>query len=195
MELVIAHTIGYMLKALKLGIDTSNFRQPFASIRHGNYAEFCEQVDAEISTLVEYSNGKIEVTNSLKPNDIHFAGLLKSGPAMKKLLLELTNNYGKLDDPDIPNSIYLKAAEFEISIRMHASNLKLINNKVNFIDVIAILASAKKISQNEIKQLQLGRRFINMIKHPKNQFKSWNEGIYEFRKANAILNKYSLTII
>ena len=195
MELIISHTVGYMLKVLKLGIDTSPFRMQFASIRHGNYFEFCERTNAQIPTMVEYSRGKIEVTNAIRKNDIDFAGLVKSGPAMQKLLHELIEKYGDLTDPDISDIIYHKVAEFEISIRMHASNCKLTDHSNHFIDVIEKLGDFKNLIQEEIEQLQLGRKFLNMIKHPKNQFDSWNEGVFEFEKANDILKKHHLTII
>ena len=184
-----------MLKALKLGIDTGPFRREFASIRHGNYFEFCERTNAKIPTIAEYLKGKVEVTNTIKKDDIDFAGLLKSGPAMQKLLHELIKRYGYLTDPDISDSVYQKVAEYEISIRMHANNYKLTDHYDDFIDIIAKLGGFKNLAQEEIEQLQLGRKFLNMIKHPKNQFDSWNNGIIEFEKANDILKKHHLTII
>lgn len=195
MELQISHTVGYMLKALKLGIDTSDFSGPFASIRHGDYFEFCKRTNAKIPTIVEYNNGVITVTNSIKSDDIDFAGLLKSGPAMNALLIELIDKYGDLSDSDITNDIYNKVAEYEISIRMHASNYHLTDNTDKFVDVIEKLGAFKKLLPIEIKQLQLGRRFLNMIKHPKGQFVSWDEGISEFEKAADIVKKHRLTII
>lgn len=195
MILIISHTVGYMLKVLKLEIDTDPFRKQFASIRHGNYFEFCERTNAQIPSMVEYTKGKIEVTNTIRKDDIDFAGLLKSGPAMKKLLIELIEKYGSLTDPDISDSVYHKVAEFEISIRMHASNCELTNHNDDFIDVIEKLGDFKNLIQEEIEQLQLGRKFLNMIKHPKNQFDSWSEGICEFEKANYLLKKHHLTII
>jgi len=194
MNLIINHTVGYMLKALKLGVDTSSFGKEFASIRHGNYYEFCNRTNANIPTLVEYQEGQISVTNSIKKNDIDFAGLLKSGPAMKKLLSELINQFGELIDSDISDETYLKVAEFEIAIRMHANNNQLIKNDDNLIDIISKISEFKGLNEEETKQLQLGRKFLNMIKHPKNQFKTWDEGIKEFDKAFKILEGYHIKV-
>ena len=184
-----------MLKAMKLKENTNLFRIEFASIRHGDYFEFTKLINAEVPTVVVYNNGDIEVNNELSKNEIDFVGLIKSGPSLIDFLKKCLNQYGELVDYDITDEIYEKVALFEISLRMHANNKKLINKREDLINVISKLANSEKLSIIEVETLQNGRRFLNMIKHQKNQFPSWDDGIIAFKKAYSILEKNSLTVI
>ncbi len=181
--LIIAKTVGYMLKAMKLKEDTSLFRKEFASIRHGNYLEFTELI-----------KGEIQVSNRLTREEIDFVGLIKSGPSLLEFHKKCLSQFGNLIDHDISDKIYEKVALFEISLRMHANN-NLINFQDDLIEVIFKLSKSKNLPNNLIEKLQNGRRFLNMIKHPKNQFSSWNEGITAFNEAYLICQKHSLTVI
>jgi hypothetical protein len=193
--LIIAKTVGYMLKAMKLKEDTSLFRREFASIRHGNYFEFTELIKGEIPTVVVYNKGEIQANSKIKKEEIDFVGLIKSGPSMIKFHEKCFAEFGKLVDKDIPDDIYEKIALFEISLRMHANNKNLINSHEDLIEVILKLSKSKNLTKNQVEKLQNGRRFLNMIKHPKNQFPSWNNGINAFNKAYSICQKHSLTVI
>ncbi|TLP79209.1 hypothetical protein [Maribacter sp. ACAM166] len=193
--LIIAKTVGYMLKAMKLKEDTSLFRKEFASIRHGNYFEFTELIKGEIPTVVVYNKGDVQVNNKLTRDEIDFVGLIKSGPCMLKFHENCLCQFGKLVDNDISDEIYEMVALFEISLRMHANNNNLINYQEDLIDVIFKLSKSKKLPNNLVKKLQNGSRFLNMIKHPKNQFPSWNDGIIAFNEAYFFCLKHSLTII
>ncbi|MDA3862001.1 MAG: hypothetical protein PF445_12335 [Melioribacteraceae bacterium] len=51
------------------------------------------------------------------------------------------------------------------------------------------------MTTKESNELHQGRRFINMIKHFKNQFPSWNEGIEAMTIAYNLLKEKKLTII
>lgn len=193
--LIIAKTVGYMLKAMKLKEDTSLFPKEFASIRHGNYFEFTEIIKGEIPTVVVYNKGEIQVNKKITKEEIDFVGLIKSGPSLLQFHEKCLSEYGKLVDKDIPDEIYEKVALFEISLRMHSNNENLINSKEDLIEVILKLSKSKKILNNQVEKLQNGRRFLNMIKHPKNQFPSWSDGINAFNEAYSICQKYSLTVI
>ena len=193
--LIIAKTVGYMLKAMKLKEDTSLFRKEFASIRHGNYLEFTELIKGEIPTVVVYNKGEIQVSNRLTREEIDFVGLIKSGPSLLEFHKKCLSQFGNLIDHDISDKIYEKVALFEISLRMHANNNNLINFQEDLIEVIFKLSKSKNLPNNLIEKLQNGRRFLNMIKHPKNQFSSWNEEITAFNEAYLICQKHSLTVI
>ena len=56
-------------------------------------------------------------------------------------------------------------------------------------------ALTKNISQADNDELQKGRVFINMLKHFKNQFPTWSDGISAFTKAYEIIEKHEFTII
>jgi type III secretion system FlhB-like substrate exporter len=193
--LIIAKTVGYMLKAMKLKKNTSLFHKEFASIRHGNYYAFTELIKGEIPTVVVYNNGEIHVNKKITKEEIDFVGLIKSGPSLIKFHEKCLSEFGKLVDKDIPDEIYEKVALFEISLRMHANNENLINSQEDLIEVIFKLSKSKNLPNNLIEKLQNGRRFLNMIKHPNNQFPSWNDGINAFNKAYSFCQKYSLTVI
>jgi len=110
-------------------------------------------------------------------------------------LKNCTSVYGYIADNDVPDNIYLKAVLFEISLRMHANNYGLLNERENLIDVINKLCLHKNISQTDIDNLHKGRIFINMIKHFDNQFPSWSDGISAFNAAFEVIKKHELTIL
>ncbi len=193
--LIIAKTVGYMLKAMKLKKETGLFHKEFASIRHGNYFEFTELVKCKIPEVVVYNKGEIKVNNKLKREEIDFVGLIKSGPSLLDFHKKCLNKFGVLNDKDISDEIYEKVALFEISLRMHANNNNLINFQEDLIEVIFKLSKSKKFSNTIVEKLQNGRRFLNMIKRPKNQFLTWSDGINAFEEAYLICQINSLTII
>ncbi len=78
---------------------------------------------------------------------------------------------------------------------MQANNNNLIESRENLVEVINKLSEFKKLTENESNKLHQGRRFINMIKHLKNQFSSWNEGIDAITIAYKLIKEKKLTII
>lgn len=80
---------------------------------------------------------------------------------------------------------------------MHANNYNLLdkNKRTDLINVINILGTYLKFSRSEINQIQEGRKFLNMVKHNKGQFPSWQLGINEFTKAFLVLDKYKILIL
>ena len=78
---------------------------------------------------------------------------------------------------------------------MHANNHELILERELLIDVIKKICVFKKMSEIETQKLDDGRRFLNMVKHNKNQFSDWQTGILAFEEAYKIIEKYKLTII
>lgn len=196
-ELIIpfATTVGYMLKVLKSNAKIDKFNPEFKMIRHGNYFEFINSVKGEIPHTVVYNKGEITSDNIARKDDFDFLGLFNANPSLQKFYIDCYKEYGKITDNDIPDSIYGISALFEISIRMHANNNNLIEPKENLVEVINKLSEFKNLTENETNKLHQGRRFINMIKHFKNQFLSWNEGIDAMTMAYELIKVKKLTII
>jgi hypothetical protein len=196
-ELIIpfATTVGYMLKVLKSNVKIDKFNPEFKMIRHGNYFEFINSVKGEVPHTVVYNKGKITSDNIARKNDFDFLGLFNANPSLQKFYIDCHKEYGKITDTDIPDSIYGIAALFEISIRMHANNNNLIESREDLVEVINKLSKFKNLTENETNKLHQGRRFINMIKHFKNQFPSWNEGIDVMTVAYELIKEKKLTII
>ncbi len=195
-KLWIAHTVAYMLKVMKSGADLSQHRKPFASIRHGNYDDFIDEVDGELPFMIVYNAGNIEddVNKISQKTHFDFAGLIKAGPSMKKFYYECFNSFGRITDPDIPDQIFEDVALFEIGLRMHANNNELLDEREEFEGVINKLSDFKNLTLNEKEALHQGRKFLNMIKHGKLSFPSWDEGIQAFLQAKQIQLNHKLTV-
>ena len=193
--LIVQKTAAFMLKAMKLKLNTQKFHNEFASIRHGNYFDFINIIQAPIPTVVVYNSGNIKVNNIIEKGEIDFVGLIKSGPSLIDFFKKCLAEYGKLIDHDIPDEIYEKTVLFEIGLRMHANNHNLIIERELLTEVIKKVSEFKKLSEIETQKLDNGRRFLNMIKHNKNQFPDWQTGIFAFEEAYKIIEKYKLTII
>lgn len=193
--LVIEPTVGYMLKVLKSGKAITHFKNEFGHIRHGNYFDFLNLVQGPIPAMTVYKNGIATNDNTPRKTDCDFELLLKSGPSLKIFYKNCTAIYGQIADKDIPDGIYFKAVLFEIGLRMHANNLGLLCEREDLITVINKLCSHKNISQTDIDDLQKGRVFINMIKHFKNQFPTWSDGITAFNKAYEIVEKHQFKVV
>jgi hypothetical protein len=193
--LIIEVAVGYMLKVIKVGKPITKYKTEFASIRHGNYFEFINLIKGPLPFMVTYQDGNVFVDDKNNLDDIDFAGLLKAGQSLKIFYENCINNYGEIIDNDIPDILYCKLASFEISLRMHSNNRQLISKREELVNVIDIIGKYHKLSDVEIEALQLGRRFLNMVKHYKQQFETWQDGINAFNMALNILNKYKLTIL
>ncbi|MCA6444927.1 MAG: hypothetical protein IM600_15975 [Bacteroidetes bacterium] len=192
--LIIEPAVGYMLKVLKSGKTITHFKNEFGHIRHGNYFDFLNLVQGPIPPMTTYNNGIVTNDNTPRKTDCDFALLLKSGPSLMIFFKNCTSVYGHIVDNDVPDNIYLKAVLFEISLRMHANNYGLLNEREKLIDVINKLCSLKNISQTDIEDIHKGRVFINMIKHFDNQFPTWADGISAFNNAYEIIEKHELKI-
>ncbi len=193
--LIIEPTVGYMLKVIKSGKTITKFKNEFAAIRHGNYFEFLNLVKGPIPFMVTYNAGVITTDNTPTKDDCDFGGLLKAGPSLVIFYKSCLSEYGNISDADISNETYGKVVLFEISLRMHANNDKLLNEREDLINVIDKLSTFKNLGQIDTEKLQLGRKFRNMIMHNKNQFPSWTDGIKAFESAYEVLVKHQLTIL
>ncbi|MFV8351800.1 hypothetical protein [Flavobacterium sp. XS2P14] len=187
-------TVGYMLKVIKSGKVIAKFKNEFAAIRHGNYFEFLNLVDGPIPFMVTYNSGIVTTDNTPRKDECDFGGLIKSGPSLFIFYNNCLSEYGKIHDTDISTDTYGKVVLFEISLRMHANNDKLLNEREDLINVINKLSTFKNLGQLDTETLHLGRKFLNMIKHNKNQFPTWIDGLKAFEHAYEILIKHQLTI-
>jgi hypothetical protein len=197
MSLIIERVVGYMLKVLKSQKKITAYKKEFNAIRHGDYKSFLSLIGGKVPFMITYNNGDI-YTEENNPNyDCDFEGLFKSGESLKIFFNNCYSLYGKITDEDIPDAIYQKAVLFEIALRMHANNFNLLSKtkRIDLIDVINILCDYKSISNFEKEKLQKGRIFLNMIKHFKNQYPSWHEGIKHFLEGYSVLEKYKILVV
>ena len=197
MILTIEVVVGYMLKVLKTNQKLTEFKEEFNAIKHGDYKSFLSLIEGEIPSMVIYKGGKIRYEENNPNYDFDFEGLLKSGPSLRIFLKKCFLVYGNIDDPDIPDSIYHKVVVFEIAIRMHAKNHNLLDKtkREYLINVISILSKFKNLTHEEEDKLQKARVFTNMVKHFKNQYSSWSEGIKHFKDGFKVLEKHGILIV
>ena len=200
-KLIIEPTVGYMLKVLKSGVDITKFKSEFDAIKHGNYDEFIDLIGAPKGEVVVAMNGVISTENISQKSHFDFAALAVAGPSLRQFFKDCVSEYGKtLSDSDISNEVYGKAALFELSLRMHANNYKLIDEREKLFEVIKKISNLKGILPAEEEQLQKGRQFINDVKHHnepdyKRKFPTWEAGVAAFEVAYKIVENYKLTII
>lgn len=193
--LTIEPTVGYMLKVIKSGQAITKYNDEFKAIRHGNYYDFLTLVKGPIPFMVSYTNGVIRTEESPEKDDCDFAGLLKVEPSLVIFYRKCFSEYGPITDMDISDEVFGKVVLFELSLRMHSNNNTLLNDREQLVHVIDKLCNFKNLSVNDTAKLHLGRQFLNMIKHPKSQFPSWNEGLKAFEFAYQVLIINKLTIL
>jgi len=203
-KLIIGPTVGYMLKVMKSGKDITKFESEFAAIRHGNYDEFIDLIKEEKPFMVAWQDGVISTQDNIsQKTHCDFAGLVLAKPSLTKFFNNCVKEYGKdllKTDTEISNDIYEKMALFELSLRMHANNNKLLNEHEDLDDVIKKLCKFKNIPPSDEEKLHKGRRFINDIKHHnepsyKRKFLTWSEGVLNFEEAYKLIEDKKLTII
>jgi hypothetical protein len=203
-NLEVDQTVGYMLKVMKHGILITKYKEEFAAIRHGNYDDFIELVGGNRPPMVVYHNGSFSNQDSIsQKTHFDFAGLALAQPSLKIFFHKCVDEYGKEllnNDSDISNSVYKKIALFEPSLRMHANNNKLLNEREELVDVIKKLGDLKNLLPDEIEKLQKGRQFLNDIKHHakpkyKRKFSTWQGGALTFESAYKVIENNQLTIV
>jgi hypothetical protein len=197
MKLIIGPTVGYMLKVLKSKKKITAYKDEFDAIRHGDYKSFLSLVGGKVPFIVIYNNGKIHSEENNPNYECDFEGLLKSGNSLRVFYQNCLKEYGIITDYEIPDEVYEKVVTFEIAIRMHANNNKLLSKekRMDLDEVINLLCNFKSLSGSEKEGVYQARRFVNMIKHFKHQFPSWSEGINHFLAGYSVLEKYKILIV
>lgn len=170
-------------------------KKEFDAIRHGNYDQFIELIKGPEAVMVLYNNGVIKTSNINQKEDFDFAVLIYAAPSLKLFYQKCISEYGKIIDPDLSDIVFERAALFEIIIRMHARNRKLLLEAEKLEPAIEKLCESYKLNTNEKEDLHNGRRFLNMIKHNKGQFGTWEEGVLALKNAFKVLTKHKLSII
>ncbi|WP_157611480.1 hypothetical protein [Sediminibacterium salmoneum] len=192
--LIIEAAVGYMLKVIKSGKRISKFKTEFSAIRHGNYFEFINLVKGPLPFMVTYRNGAVYVDDKNNQDDFDFAGLFKAGASLKIFYDNCIDFYGEIIDSDISDLTYCKLAYFEISLRMHSNNKNLVAKEATLEKVIDAIVLQYSLSMNESQTLHSGRKFLNMVKHYKSQFKTWADGTEALKNALYLIVKKNLTI-
>lgn len=193
-DIIIAVTVGYMLKVLRSGKNSTNFKKEFDHIRHGNYFDFVNLVHSEIPIIVSYKEGEVTVCNEMKKTDFDFESLAKSCNSLKQFYQACFNEFGDFPDNQVSDETYKNVVMFEIGLRMHANNHRLLAEREDLINVIDKLCSLRNVSTQDQLSLHCGRIFLNMIKHFKNQYPSWQTGQVAFDIANQTLSKLQFTV-
>jgi hypothetical protein len=197
MTLMVEIAVGYMLKVLKNRKKITEYKNEFNAIKHGDYKTFLSLVGGKIPPMVIYNSGKFRSEENNPNYDCDFEGLLKSGPSLLIFLKKCLLVYGNIEDTDITDSIYHKVVVFEIALRMHANNNNLLDKtkREDLKDVITILSKFNNLTHEEEDKLQKARIFTNMVKHFKNQYPSWEEGIKHFLEGFKVLEKHRILIV
>jgi hypothetical protein len=165
--LAIEVVVGYMLKVMRAKVDHSAHEEEFKAIRHGRYDDFVELIGGDKPFVVVYNSGDIKTSNISQDKDGDFAGLLNSGPSLKRFYEECIKTYGKVVDGQIPDLVYYHMVMYEIGLRMHARNAGLLDKWAELKPVIDALVNLKHLEENEKTILHAGRKFVNKVKHGK----------------------------
>lgn len=197
MTLIIEGAVGFMLKVLKNVFDTAPFKNEFNAIRHVDYATFLRIIGGDVPFMVIYHNGQIRAEENNPNYEVDFEGLFKSGPSLKKFFISCLNHFGEIQDQDLADIIFQKCAVFEIAIRMHANNSNLLSKteRTNLEQVINLLCAHKELTNEEKNSLHEGRKFINKIKHQKNESFNWKIEVANFENAYQVLEKRGILIV
>lgn len=172
LETIYPKVIGYILKLIKNDKDISEYSDIFNCIKHTNYDKFIKLVkeklnfdDNNIFKGIVYSSGHIKTDGfSTESGDCDFVMLSQSGPYMIKFYKEIYKKFGFIED-EINDDVYGKLALFELCIRMHVSN-KCGNTQNDTLEnVINKLCKLHNFKEGEKELLQIGRKFLNNIKH------------------------------
>lgn len=191
-KLIINVVVGYMIKVMK-NSDITKFRNEFSAIRHGDYDKFIKLINVEEPEIVAYNAGIIKTNNfSKESGDCDFLMLMASSNALKEFYKKTKSVYGDIIDIEIPDEIYEKLVEFEISLRMHGSNNGI--NERNLEETINKICTLKGYGNDVLKRLHKGRDYINYVKHNNKKFKNHVEGMEGFNDSFNCLIENNLVI-
>ena len=192
--------VGYMLKVMKSGKDTSIFKVEFDHIRHSNYDAFIEVVGVGIpNDIVIYAPQEMLEKDLTHTTYGHFLGMLIASPALQNFHTKCLAEFGVINDLDIPDEVFEGAALFESLIRMHADLTKVTEDRDNLNNIIEAFCLEKQIPNEDKLIIQGGRQFINEIKHInklhyKRKFRTWADGINTFKMAFDVLEKHNIKL-
>jgi hypothetical protein len=195
-KLIYNVVVGYMLKVLKSGAKLTKFKKEFNAIRHGDYLEFINLIDAEIPTdITIFRDGKqIQREKQLEIKNADFIFLFLAAPSLTKFFTECYKEFGEIVDNDLKNTDFENLSNFEMVLRLFFNNSFINENRIDLIDVINVLLTEKRVTPEEIEIVQKGRKFLNMVKGHNPKFSSYQDGLNSFSNSLLILEKYNIVL-
>jgi hypothetical protein len=196
-KLIYDKVVGYMLKIIKSGIKIKKFKNKFNAIKHGDYVFFIELLKVGIPENIivnKIGEGIIPTEKQLEQKNVDFLFLLLASKSLLEFYKECYLEYGEIIDNDLSDNDFENLANFEMVLRMFYNNSFEYNGRINLIDIIEKYMNFRGISEPEIKKVQIGRTFLNMVKGHKANFESYNQGLIAFNEALEILGKYKIEL-
>lgn len=196
-KLIYDKVVGYMLKIIKSGIKINKFKNKFNAIKHGDYVCFIELLKVGIPKDIivnKIGEGIIPTEKQLEQKNVDFLFLLLASKSLLEFYKECYLEYGEIIDKDLSDKDFENLANFEMVLRMFYNNTFEYNGRINLIDIIEKYMNHKGISEPEIKKVQIGRTFLNMVKGHKANFENYNQGLIAFNESLKILEKYKIKI-
>jgi hypothetical protein len=196
-KLIYDKVVGYVLKVIKSGVNISEFKDSFNAIKHGDYVCFIELLNTSIPENISVNKigkGKISLDEQLKQKNVDFLFLLLSSKSLMKFYQECYLIYGEIIDNDLTDNDFENLANFEMVLRMFFNNEFSYDKRVTLIDIINVYLNHIGASKAEIRKVQEGRTFLNMVKGHKAKFKSYREGLFLFNESLEVLKKYKVEL-
>lgn len=195
-KLIYDVVVGYMLKVIKSGAVITNYKAEFNAIKHGDYATFINLINVGIpADVVVLKEGDLVPTDKqLELKNVDFLSLILAAPSLINFYSKCLKEFGEINDSDLTNVNFEKLANFEMVLRMHFNNTFVSENRTNLVQVINVLLTDLGVQSDEIKIVQRGREFLNMVKGHKAKFSSIQDGLNSFLKALLVLDKYEINL-
>ena len=195
-KLIYDVVVGYMLKVIKSGALITKFKPEFNAIKHGDYVTFITLIDIGIpSDVVVLNDGNLVPTEQqLQLKNVDFLSLILSAPSLINFHSKCVQEFGKIIDSNLSDADFERLANFEMVLRMHFNNTFVSENRTNLVRVINLLLTDLGIPADEIKIVQRGREFLNMVKGHKQKFANIEKGLNSFNEALNILDKYEINL-
>ena len=195
-KLIYDVVVGYMLKVIKSKALIIKYKNEFNAIKHGDYVCFINLIGIGISNdIIVSSEGEIiQTERQMEMKNVDFLFLLLSGQSLLNFHFKCHKEFGDIVDPDLNSEDFENLAHFEMIIRMFANNKFLVKRRTDLINVIDSLCNNLSIPEKEIKIIQNGREFLNMVKGHKAKFSSYKEGLIAFSTSLEVLKKYNITM-
>ncbi|QXP59521.1 hypothetical protein [Olleya sp. HaHaR_3_96] len=196
--LIYDKVVGYMLKIIKSGIRINKFKNKFNAIKHGDYVCFIELLKVGIPEDIivnKIGEGIIPAEKQLEQKNVDFLFLLLASKSLLEFYKECYLEYGEIIDKDLSDKDFENLANFEMVLRMFYNNTFEYNGRIKIHVIIDKYMNHKGISEPEIKKVQAGRTFLNMVKGHKANFDSYNQGLITFNESLKILEKYKIELL
>ncbi len=195
-KLIYDVVVGYMLKVIKSGAEITKFKEEFVAIKHGDYVCFINLLGVAIpKDIVVLREGEIiPAEKQIEVKNADYILLLLASNSLRSFYSKCHKEFGEIKDSELSNDDFEKLANFEIVLRMFFNNIFITEERVTLMNVINSLLAEVGVPEEEIKIVQKGREFLNMVKGHKAKFSSLDEGLVAFRSALNVLEKYQIIL-